>query len=183
MKRGTARSANSVHALVYGKTGTSSRNEDALFVGLTEQFVGSLWLGHDKPAPMPGVHGGGAPAKAFANLTDFYYLRLAQARFELHQQEVAGGEWGRLRSLAPSEPAVRKLAILGSMLMSCWLLALLFRRRKQQRQRLQPRRRARLWPVRDRSVPGLFGPVHRSPLRRRAGRRASQSPQARVPRR
>ena len=33
----------SLHAMVYGKTGTSSRNEDALFVGLTEDFIGSLW--------------------------------------------------------------------------------------------------------------------------------------------
>ena len=30
---------------------------------------------------MPGVHGGGDPAKALARLTDFYYLQLAQARF------------------------------------------------------------------------------------------------------
>ncbi|HEY9520818.1 MAG TPA: transglycosylase domain-containing protein, partial [Methyloceanibacter sp.] len=51
VKRGTARGANSAHALVYGKTGTSSRNEDALFVGLTQDFVGSIWLGHDRPAP------------------------------------------------------------------------------------------------------------------------------------
>ena len=78
VKRGTARSANSAHALVYGKTGTSSRNEDALFVGLTQDFVGSIWLGHDRPAPMPGVHGGGMPAKSFSKLTDFYYVRLAQ---------------------------------------------------------------------------------------------------------
>ncbi|GAG38745.1 unnamed protein product, partial [marine sediment metagenome] len=59
VKRGTARAANSIHALVYGKTGTSSRNEDALFVGLTERFAGSLWLGYDLPQPMPGEHGGG----------------------------------------------------------------------------------------------------------------------------
>ena len=78
VKRGTARGANSAHALVYGKTGTSSRNEDALFVGLTQDFVGSIWLGHDRPAPMPGVHGGGTPAKSFSKLTDFYYVRLAQ---------------------------------------------------------------------------------------------------------
>ena len=72
--------ANSAHAFVYGKTGTSSRNEDALFVGLTQDFVGSIWLGHDRPTPMPGVHGGGTPARSFSKLTDFYYVRLAQAR-------------------------------------------------------------------------------------------------------
>ena len=130
VKRGTARAANSPHALVYGKTGTSSHNMDALFVGLTRDFVGSLWLGHDRPAPMRGVHGGGAPAQAFAKLTDLYYLRLAQARFARRQEEEAGGEWGKLKGLAPSEPTLRTLAVLGSMAMSCWLLALMFRRRK-----------------------------------------------------
>jgi penicillin-binding protein 1A len=131
VRRGTARAANSVHALVYGKTGTSSRNMDALFVGLTQDFVGSIWLGHDRPSPMQGVHGGGAPAQAFARLTDFYYLRLAEARFRQHREEIASGEWGKLRSLAPREPTIRNLAVLGSMGMSCWLLALMFRRWKQ----------------------------------------------------
>jgi penicillin-binding protein 1A len=128
VKRGTARAANSVHALVYGKTGTSSRNVDALFVGLTQDFVGSFWLGHDRPAPMPGVHGGGTPARAFSKLTDFYYVRAAQARFARQQQEVAGGEWGRI---VPRRHTVHKIAILGSMLTSCFLLTALFRRRKQ----------------------------------------------------
>src|SRR4029077_4480045 len=52
-----------------------------LFVGLTQNFVGTLRVGYNCPAPMPGVHGGGDPAKALARLTDFYCLRLAQARF------------------------------------------------------------------------------------------------------
>jgi hypothetical protein len=81
---------------------------------------------------MPGVHGGGMPALTFAKLTDFYYLRLAEAQFAQRQEQIASGEWGRLESLAPREPAARKLAGLGSALMSAWLLALLFRRRKQQ---------------------------------------------------
>jgi penicillin-binding protein 1A len=131
VKRGTARAANSRHALVYGKTGTSSYNMDALFVGLTQDFVGSLWLGHDRPTPMRGVHGGGAPATAFAQITDFYYLRQAQALFLRQQEEAANGGMDRLRSLAPKEPFARKLAVLGSMLMSSMFLAMLFRRRKQ----------------------------------------------------
>jgi hypothetical protein len=48
---------------------------------LTQNFVGTLRVGYNCPTPMPGVHGGGDPAKAFARLRDFYYLRLAQARF------------------------------------------------------------------------------------------------------
>jgi penicillin-binding protein 1A len=132
VRSGTARAANSVHALVYGKTGTSSRNVDALFVGLTQDFAGTLWLGHDRPAPMRGVHGGGAPARSFAKLTDFYYVRQAQQRYAAKQRQIAGGEWGELRSLAPREPVARKLAVLGSIVMSGTLLAMLFRRRKRQ---------------------------------------------------
>jgi penicillin-binding protein 1A len=125
VKRGTARAANSVHALVYGKTGTSSHNRDAVFVGLTQDFVGSLWLGYDRPSPMPGIHGGGAPAKAFAKLTDFYYVRAAQARFVSEQNAARSGQtW---RKLAPKEQTVAKLTLIGSMLLSGLFLAALLR--------------------------------------------------------
>jgi membrane peptidoglycan carboxypeptidase len=127
VKRGTARAANSVHALVYGKTGTSSHNRDAVFVGLTQDFVGSLWVGNDRPAPMPGMHGGGAPAKAFAKLTDFYYVRAAQARFVSDREAARSGEgW---RKLAPKEQTVAKLTVIGTMLLSGLFLAALFRGR------------------------------------------------------
>jgi penicillin-binding protein 1A len=139
VKRGTARAASSVHALVYGKTGTSSRNIDAVFVGLTQDFAGSVWLGYDRPAPMPGVHGGGSPAKAFANLTDFYYVRREQQRFVSSRQASQKDAWGEWKKLAPSEHAIAKLTILGSMLTSCLLLTALLRRRKQ---------------------PAAFGPAH-----------------------
>jgi penicillin-binding protein 1A len=131
VKRGTARAANSVHALVYGKTGTSSRNEDALFVGLTEGFVGSIWLGYDRPQPMPGIHGGGTPAKAFAKLTDFYYLRLAQARFaEEEGMTSRASPWGKLRVFAARQPGIIAMTMLGSVVMLFFLLPALFRRRE-----------------------------------------------------
>ena len=113
VKRGTARSANSVHALVYGKTGTSSRNEDALFVGLTRDFAGSFWLGHDRPSPMPGVHGGGEPAKAFAAMTDFHYVKLA--RTELRVARTPQNVWSELRKIAPTEP-LRSVLVFSAML-------------------------------------------------------------------
>jgi penicillin-binding protein 1A len=130
VKRGTARAANSPHALVYGKTGTSSRNEDALFVGLTEGFVGSIWLGYDRPSPMPGIHGGGTPAKAFSKLTDFYYVRLAQARFAESDEELGGAAWGRLKTFAARQPGIIAITTLGSLVMLCFLLPALFRRRE-----------------------------------------------------
>jgi penicillin-binding protein 1A len=129
VKSGTAHVANSPHALVYGKTGTSSHNEDALFVGLTQDFVGSIWLGHDRPQPMPGIHGGGLPAKAFANLTDFYYIRLAQARFaENEEWSSLASRWSRVRASIARRPGIAALTAFGSLLMMCFLLPVFFRR-------------------------------------------------------
>ncbi len=109
VRRGTARAANSLHALVYGKTGTSSGNMDALFVGLTQDFVGTLWVGYDRPTPMPGVYGGGAPAKAFGRLTDFYYLRAARA--ELLASKAPGAP-SPARQWVASLNVVEKLSLL-----------------------------------------------------------------------
>jgi penicillin-binding protein 1A len=127
VKHGTARAANSVHALVYGKTGTSSRNVDALFVGLTQDFVGSIWLGRDRPAPMPGIHGGGMPARTFAKLTDFYYVRLAQARFG----ETEASPWDRFGRFASGQSAIKILTALGSLLMTWLLITAVFRRKQR----------------------------------------------------
>ena len=129
VKGGTARAANSIHAIVYGKTGTSSRNEDALFVGVTEDFVGCLWLGYDQPAPMPGVHGGGTPARAFSKLTDFYYVRLAQAR--LHNAQQGSADHFDLRGLAPGKRKLAMVVALGSVLVTCLVLFAFYRRRQE----------------------------------------------------
>jgi penicillin-binding protein 1A len=132
VRRGTARAANSAHALVYGKTGTSSRNQDALFVGLTQDFIGSIWLGHDRPQSMPGIHGGGTPAKAFSKLTDFYYVRLAQARLAESEEIAAGGSpWGKLKIFAARQPGIIAMIALGSLVTLCFVLPALFRRRER----------------------------------------------------
>ena len=47
-----------------GKTGTTSGNRDAWFVGFTERLVAGVWLGNAaSSAPMDGVSGGGLPAR------------------------------------------------------------------------------------------------------------------------
>jgi len=125
VKRGTARRANSLHALVYGKTGTSSYNEDALFVGLTQDFVGAFWLGYDWPKPMPGVHGGGRPAKSFSNLTNFYYVRLAQQRFA-EEQGADTRAWEKLHKL----PLTMFAAFASLLMTSVTLLAVSAPRRR-----------------------------------------------------
>jgi hypothetical protein len=69
---------------------------------------------------MPGVHGGGEPAKAFAAMTDFHYLTLARAEF-LAKQEPRD-EWSEFRKIAPPEP-LRSALVFGAMLAMCVLLA------------------------------------------------------------
>jgi penicillin-binding protein 1A len=119
--------------LVYGKTGTSSRNMDALFVGLTENFVGTLWVGHDRPKSMPGVNGGGTPARAFSKLTDFYYLREAQARYVKDKHEQAA--WKRWRPLAQPKPILSVMAAFATLALTYLALTPL---RRHQRQRNEP---------------------------------------------
>ncbi len=47
-----------------GKTGTTSENRDAWFVGFTEHLVAGVWLGNAASGtPMIGVSGGGLPAQ------------------------------------------------------------------------------------------------------------------------
>jgi penicillin-binding protein 1A len=62
--RGTGHEAR-LHRFVAGKTGTSSDNRDAWFIGFTDDLVVGVWVGNDDGRPMPGVGGGGLPAKIF----------------------------------------------------------------------------------------------------------------------
>ena len=58
---GTARGAR-LTTPVYGKTGTSQDNRDALFVGFAGGLVTAVWVGRDDNEPLPGIAGGGLPA-------------------------------------------------------------------------------------------------------------------------
>jgi penicillin-binding protein 1A len=73
VKYGTATAADSKYAAVYGKTGTSSDDRDAVFVGIVRDFVGAFWQGDDHMQSVAGAHGGGAPAVAFRRVVDGYY--------------------------------------------------------------------------------------------------------------
>ncbi|WP_374762836.1 transglycosylase domain-containing protein [Yunchengibacter salinarum] len=50
---------------VAGKTGTSQDSRDGVFVGFTSDLVTAVWVGHDDGTAMPGVTGGGTPARIF----------------------------------------------------------------------------------------------------------------------
>jgi hypothetical protein len=81
---------------------------------------------------MPGIHGGGTPAKAFSKLTDFYYVRLAQVRLAESEEIAAGGSpWGKLKIFAARQPGIIAMIALGSLVTLCFVLPALFRRRER----------------------------------------------------
>ena len=62
VNRGTGRAA-MLSAPNYGKTGTTQDNRDALFVGYAGGLVVGVWIGNDDNTPLPGITGGGLPAR------------------------------------------------------------------------------------------------------------------------
>jgi penicillin-binding protein 1A len=51
---------------VAGKTGTTSSNKDGWFLGFSSGLTTGVWMGRDDAKTIPGLHGGTAPARAFA---------------------------------------------------------------------------------------------------------------------
>lgn len=64
---GTGRNAR-LTVTAAGKTGTSQNYRDAWFIGFTDDYVGTVWMGNDDNAPMKGVTGGALPAKLWAQV-------------------------------------------------------------------------------------------------------------------
>ena len=59
---GTGRAA-ALAVPTFGKTGTTQDSRDALFVGFAGDLVVGVWVGNDDNSPLPGVTGGGLPAR------------------------------------------------------------------------------------------------------------------------
>jgi penicillin-binding protein 1A len=62
---GTGRAAQ-IGRPVAGKTGTTSSNKDGWFLGFSSGHTTGLWMGRDDAKAVAGLHGGTAPARAFA---------------------------------------------------------------------------------------------------------------------
>lgn len=62
VRAGTGRRAQ-LNRPVAGKTGTTSGDVDAWFVGYTPEFTAAVWMGFDKEEGMKGVYGGNFPAQ------------------------------------------------------------------------------------------------------------------------
>jgi penicillin-binding protein 1A len=63
---GTGRAAQ-IGRPVAGKTGTTSSNKDGWFVGFSSGVTTGVWMGRDDAKAVPGLQGGTAPARAFAD--------------------------------------------------------------------------------------------------------------------
>ena len=95
---GTGRAAQ-IGRPVAGKTGTTSSNKDGWFIGFSSGITTGVWMGRDDARPIPGLMGGTAPARAFAQ-----YMRQATARrpVEKFDTDVTLPEW----QLEPDDEAM-----------------------------------------------------------------------------
>ncbi len=76
---GTGRAAQ-IGRPVAGKTGTTSSNKDGWFLGFSSGITTGVWMGRDDAKPVPGLQGGTAPARAFAQ-----YMKYAVAKRPVEQ--------------------------------------------------------------------------------------------------
>ena len=72
---GTGRAAN-ISKAAAGKTGTTDDYHDAWFMGYTPDIVAGVWLGNDDNTKLPGITGGGLPARVWAD-----YMKVATTNF------------------------------------------------------------------------------------------------------
>lgn len=86
---GTGRAAQ-IGRPVAGKTGTTTSNKDGWFLGFSSGITTGVWMGNDKAKAIPGLQGGAAPARAFAQ---FMRTAVAKRPVEQFETEVTLPEW------------------------------------------------------------------------------------------
>jgi penicillin-binding protein 1A len=79
---GTGRAAQ-IGRPVAGKTGTTSASKDGWFLGFSSGLTTGVWMGRDNAKPIAGLHGGTAPARAFAQ-----FMKSAVAKRPVEQFET-----------------------------------------------------------------------------------------------
>ena len=75
---------------VAGKTGTTSSNKDGWFVGFSSGITTGVWMGRDDAKAVPGLQGGRAPARAFA---DYMKIAVKDRPLEEFETEVKLPGW------------------------------------------------------------------------------------------
>jgi penicillin-binding protein 1A len=69
---------------VAGKTGTTTSNKDGWFLGFSSGLTTGVWMGRDDARTIPGLHGGTAPARAWAA-----FMKVAVAKRPVEQFDTA----------------------------------------------------------------------------------------------
>jgi penicillin-binding protein 1A len=83
--RGTG-SAAALRTSTFGKTGTTQDNRDAIFVGYAGGLVTAVWMGNDDNTPLPGIAGGGVPARIWR---DFMGHAIGEQADQVEKREEA----------------------------------------------------------------------------------------------
>ena len=86
---GTGRAAQ-IGRPVAGKTGTTTSTKDGWFLGFSSGLTTGVWMGRDDARPVAGLHGGAAPAQAFAA---FMKKAVASRPIEQFDTQVTLPDW------------------------------------------------------------------------------------------
>jgi len=101
-QRGTGTAAR-LPVATFGKTGTTSDYRDAWFFGFAGDLVVGVWVGNDDNRPMPGVSGGGVPARIWRSF-------MSQALGDRAQGPVAAVPLQQADRAPASEPQANEAA-------------------------------------------------------------------------
>ena len=82
VRGGTGGSAALPNMPVGGKTGTTTKNLDAWFIGYTPYYTTAVWMGHDDPKNL-GFTGGSYPAKLWKDIMAGIHKNLPTKQFEM----------------------------------------------------------------------------------------------------
>lgn len=82
VKGGTGGRAALPNMPVGGKTGTTTKNVDAWFVGYTPYYTTAVWMGHDEPKNL-GFTGGNYPAMLWKDIMASIHKKLPTKNFEM----------------------------------------------------------------------------------------------------
>jgi penicillin-binding protein 1A len=89
VQNGTGRAARLNRWAAYGKTGTSTGNADAWFIGWSEQRVFGVWMGRRRGETGQAIAGAGAPAAYFGRVATAVN-EWAERQQRLEEQRLAG---------------------------------------------------------------------------------------------
>ena len=113
VQNGTGRAAQLKRWAAYGKTGTSTGNADAWFIGWSEQRVFGVWMGRRRDESGPALAGAGAPAAYFGRVATAVN-EWSERQQKLEEQRLAsarskrGLEPGRIVNRLSSVPQAMK---------------------------------------------------------------------------